>query len=51
MGLACVVLASLLWRAYLQHRLGGYSGDCLGAAQQLSEIAFYVGVVAAAFRH
>jgi len=50
-GAGCVVVASLVWRAYLQGRLGGYSGDCLGAAQQLSEIAFYVGADASAFPH
>lgn len=30
------------WRAYLQRRLGGYTGDCLGAAQQASESVFYL---------
>lgn len=30
----------------LQKWLGGYTGDCLGAAQQLSELAFYLGVLA-----
>jgi adenosylcobinamide-GDP ribazoletransferase len=29
-----------------QQRLGGYTGDCLGAMQQLCELAFYVGIVA-----
>ena len=27
-------------------RLGGYTGDCLGATQQLSELAFYLGLLA-----
>ena len=27
-------------------RLAGYTGDCLGAAQQLTEVAFYLGVCA-----
>ena len=27
-------------------RLGGYTGDCLGAVQQVSEIAFYLGLLA-----
>lgn len=35
----------LAWR--LQKRLGGYTGDCLGAVQQLTEIAFYLGLLAA----
>ena len=30
----------------LQKWLGGYTGDCLGAAQQLSELAFYLGALA-----
>lgn len=29
----------------LQKWLGGYTGDCLGATQQLSEVAFYLGVL------
>lgn len=36
--------ASLLWlRRLLVRRLQGFTGDCLGAAQQLCEIAFYLG--------
>lgn len=30
----------------LRQRLGGYTGDCLGAMQQLCEVAFYLGVLA-----
>jgi len=49
-GLLLVLLAvALVWwwfRAMLQHRLGGYTGDCVGAAQQLTEIMFYLGVLA-----
>ena len=45
------VAAALLMRIYLawrlQKRLGGYTGDCLGAVQQLSELAFYLGLLAA----
>lgn len=45
------VAASLLMRIYLawrlQKRLGGYTGDCLGAVQQLTELAFYLGLLAA----
>ncbi|HEX5365031.1 MAG TPA: adenosylcobinamide-GDP ribazoletransferase [Gallionella sp.] len=43
------VSAALLMRVYigwrLQKRLGGYTGDCLGAVQQLSELAFYLGLL------
>ena len=35
-----------LWLARLfRRRLGGYTGDCLGAAQQLAEVAFYGGLL------
>ncbi len=30
----------------LLRRLGGYTGDCLGAVQQLSEVTFYLGLLA-----
>ena len=38
-------LAATCWlaRAFKRH-IGGYTGDCLGATQQLSEAAFYLGV-------
>jgi len=37
-----------LWLAYkIQHRLGGYTGDCLGAVQQVSEVAIYLTLLAA----
>ncbi|WP_432241241.1 adenosylcobinamide-GDP ribazoletransferase [Herbaspirillum robiniae] len=46
---AGVVLAALaaawLARRFVR-RLGGYTGDCLGAVQQLSELAFYLGALA-----
>ena len=38
-GVLCVCL---LWRQYLRRRLDGYTGDCLGAAQQLAEGMFYI---------
>ncbi|MDR2031600.1 MAG: adenosylcobinamide-GDP ribazoletransferase [Azoarcus sp.] len=35
------------WLARLyRRRLGGYTGDCLGAAQQAAELAFYLGALA-----
>lgn len=34
------------WLARLfQRRIGGYTGDCLGAVQQLAEVAFYSGLL------
>lgn len=36
---------ALLWMGRLfQRRLGGFTGDCLGATQQVCEIAFYFGL-------
>lgn len=36
----------LLFRAYIMKRTGGYSGDVLGALQQLVEVAIYMVVLA-----
>jgi len=47
--LAGAMLAALItiWFArVLRRRLGGYTGDTLGAAQQLAETAFYIGALA-----
>lgn len=40
--------ASAVWlaRQYVR-RIGGYTGDCLGAVQQLSEVAIYLAILAA----
>ena len=46
-GLLMATLAwLLLWRLWAR-RLGGYNGDCLGATQQITEIAFYLGTALA----
>ena len=48
-ALAGVALATVmtLWLAVKFRRwLGGYTGDCLGAVQQVAEIGFYLGLVA-----
>jgi adenosylcobinamide-GDP ribazoletransferase len=37
-----VALVTLWWARLLHRRLGGYTGDCLGAAQQLAELACYL---------
>jgi len=40
-------LAAALWLARLfVRRLGGYTGDCLGAVQQLAEVLIYLAVLA-----
>ncbi len=46
--LALSLAAATGWLAgrYFRQRIGGYTGDCLGAAQQLSELAFYLGLLA-----
>jgi adenosylcobinamide-GDP ribazoletransferase len=44
------LLAALLAAVWLGHklhkRLGGYTGDCLGAVQQVAEVFIYIGVLA-----
>jgi adenosylcobinamide-GDP ribazoletransferase len=44
-GCALAALATFWLARKCQRWLGGYTGDCLGATQQLSEIAFYLGVL------
>lgn len=46
LGLSGGLLATIWIGRKLQKWLGGYTGDCLGAVQQLSEVAFYLGVLA-----
>ena len=41
------VVTAVLAGRWLQHRLGGYTGDTLGAAQQVAEIAAYLALGAA----
>ena len=36
-----------LLRRWFARRLGGFTGDCLGATQQLAEVAFYLGLALA----
>lgn len=31
---------------YFYRRIGGYTGDCLGAVQQITEVGFYLGLLA-----
>jgi adenosylcobinamide-GDP ribazoletransferase len=38
-AIAAAAVAALLMRAWLKRRLGGYTGDGLGATEQLAEIA------------
>jgi adenosylcobinamide-GDP ribazoletransferase len=44
---ALVVLFAVfyLFRFYINKKLGGYTGDILGALQQLSEVFFYLALL------
>ena len=46
-GLAGLALGHWAMRSLYERKLGGYTGDCLGAVQQTSEIGLYLGVLAA----
>ncbi|NDU92623.1 MAG: adenosylcobinamide-GDP ribazoletransferase [Ferrovum sp.] len=46
LALVVLLVTRLLIGRYLTHRLGGYTGDCLGASQQVTEILFYLAVLA-----
>lgn len=46
-ALALVTLVTWLSARHFVKRIGGYTGDCLGATQQLTEIAFYLGLLCA----
>lgn len=43
--LAPTLCVWLWWRAKIKRWLGGYTGDCLGATQQLTELAIYLGML------
>jgi adenosylcobinamide-GDP ribazoletransferase len=45
-ALLAAITAALWLGRKLQSRLGGYTGDCLGAVQQVAEALIYVGVLA-----
>lgn len=40
-----VALVWVWWRNKIKRWLGGYTGDCLGAMQQMTELAFYLGLL------
>lgn len=46
-ALVAMTLVTLWFARKLQRRLGGFTGDCLGAVQQLCEAVFYLCVLAA----
>ena len=45
LGVALAALATLWLARLFRRRIGGYTGDCLGATQQLAEVAFYGGLL------
>jgi adenosylcobinamide-GDP ribazoletransferase len=47
-GLLAAIAATLWMQRWLRRRLGGYTGDNLGATQQLSELAWLLGLAAGA---
>lgn len=46
-ALGLAALATLCMGRYFRARIGGYTGDCLGAVQQVAELAFYLGLLCA----
>jgi adenosylcobinamide-GDP ribazoletransferase len=44
--LALTFLALWWWRRQVTRRLGGYTGDTLGAAQQIAEVSLLIGLIA-----
>ena len=45
-GLAGLALGHLILRRVFERKLGGYTGDTLGAVQQASELGLYLGLLA-----
>lgn len=43
---APIVAVNWLLGRYFNHRIGGYTGDCLGTSQQVAEIVFYLSLEA-----
>jgi adenosylcobinamide-GDP ribazoletransferase len=41
-GLAAAGVSTFLLARYFKARIGGFTGDCLGAVQQVSEVSFYL---------
>ena len=47
-GIVPVAAVWMWFSLVLKKRIGGYTGDCLGAMQQFTEVSFYLGVLACA---
>ena len=46
-GLVGLAAGHVAMRVLYERKLGGYTGDCLGAVQQTSELGMYLGIAAA----
>ncbi|MFT3904148.1 MAG: adenosylcobinamide-GDP ribazoletransferase [Niabella sp.] len=46
LALPVAYLAKVWMAAYFKKQIGGYTGDCLGAIQQVSELVFYLSCIA-----
>jgi len=46
LGGAFALVATALMRRLIRRRLAGFTGDCLGAVQQVAEVAFVLGLLA-----
>jgi adenosylcobinamide-GDP ribazoletransferase len=46
-GACAAAAAAVVGGLYVRRRIGGYTGDCLGAVQQLAELGFLLGGLAA----
>lgn len=47
LAITAMAVTTIACGYYFQRRIGGYTGDCLGASQQLAELAFYLGALCA----
>lgn len=45
-GIAAAAVVTAWLARHFRQRIGGYTGDCLGAVQQVAEAAFYLGLLA-----
>lgn len=43
--LPVLLLTTIIFRSYITRKIGGYTGDCLGALQQIAEVEFYLGFI------
>lgn len=51
MTLIPMLIIGLWWRYKIKHWLAGYTGDTLGAMQQMTEVAFYLGLLIWSVNH